>query len=67
MMRVVCTASVDDEKQRDTLVECLKVFGVDVAMNKKTICIEYGGDPTVGSALVEVFEDYKNHGICILE
>ena len=66
-MKVVCTASIDEEKQRETLCECLKIFGVDVAMNKKTVCVEYDGDPAVCSALVELFEDYKNHGICVLE
>jgi hypothetical protein len=67
MTKVICTASVDEKNQRDTLCECLKMFGLEVAMNKKTVCIEYTGDKTTAAALVDIFESYPQHGICVLE
>ena len=66
-MKIICTASVDEKDQRNTLCECLKALGIEVALNKKTICIEYSGDNTTSAALVNLFENYPQHGICVLE
>lgn len=62
-MRLICTAMVEDERQRANLVECVKVLGCKPQISNDTICVEYEGSALPADKLIELFAQYPFHGI----
>lgn len=65
-MRVICTAVVEDERQRDNLCECVGILGGKPQISGNTVCIEYEGPERTATKYMELFEQYPTHGVSIL-
>lgn len=60
-MHIVCTAVVDDERQRNNLCDCVKILGGMPTVAGNTVSVEYMGDDMRASQMVTLFEEYANH------
>lgn len=60
-MHVICTATIDDERLRDNLCDCVKILGGMPMVDGNTVRVEYLGDDLRASKMAELFEEYSNH------
>lgn len=65
-MRIVCTAVVEDERQKSNLCECVGILGGKPNISGNTVCVEYDGPIRTASKFIELFEQYPVHGISTL-
>lgn len=65
-MRIICTAVVEDERQRDNLCECVGILGGKPNVSGDTVSVEYNGPVRTASKYIELFEQYATHGITTL-
>ncbi|MBQ8984314.1 hypothetical protein IJ098_00445 [Candidatus Saccharibacteria bacterium] len=65
-MHVICTAVVEDERQRENLCECVRILSCTPNVSGNTVCVEYDDKIAVAEALVDLFKHYPTHGISVL-
>lgn len=65
-MKVMCNATVPDEKQMQNLGECISIVGADFYIKGNTVFAEYEGAEEKGELLVDIFRQYPFHGVSIL-
>ena len=61
LKHVVCHATVDDERKRENLCECINILGGVARINGNDVSVDYEGSNTL--KMVELFEQYFQHGI----
>ncbi len=66
MMHIICTAIVEDERQRKNLCDCVGILGEKPCVSGNTVCVEYEGAISTIAKLIELFEQYPVHGISTL-
>jgi len=65
-MRVICTAVLENEPQRNNLRQCIGIIGGKPDVSGETVCVEYEGSSNVAQKFIELFEQYVTHEIKIL-
>ena len=65
-MRIICTASVENEMQKSNLCECVEILGGKPTISGDTVTVEYEGPTNTANKFSELFEQYVTHGISIL-
>lgn len=65
-MRIICTAVVPDERQRENLCECVRILGGQPNVSGDTVCVEHEGSISTITKFAELFEQYAFHGISTL-
>lgn len=67
MVKLYCTANVEDLKQRDNLVKCINTLGLIPEFVASTVFVNYEGDEETAEKLLGVFQQYPFHGISIIK
>ena len=65
-MCVMCNATVEDERQRANLCECVKILGGNPAVTDLNVFVEYEGSNATAEKFIELFSQYSEHAICTL-
>lgn len=60
-MHVICTATVEDERQRDNLCRCVMILGGMPIVDGEVVSVEYMGDDMKASKMADLFEEYTEH------
>lgn len=71
-MDLTCTATLDNELNREKLVARLKNLGFEAKIAQNTVTVCYSGyNKTKCDMLISVFEEYKRHeitfGKCLID
>lgn len=61
-MNVICTAVVEDERQRLNLCECVSILGIRPVVSGDTVCAEFTGAQSTADKLIELFSQFDVHG-----
>lgn len=65
-MHVICTAVIEEERQRANLSDCVEILGGESQISGNTVCVEYDGEKDVANKFVELFKQFPFHGISVL-
>lgn len=62
-MRIICTAVLDNDMQKDNLAQCVRILGGVPTVNRSTVCVEYDGSPSKAEKFIKLFEQFSRHEI----
>ena len=62
-MRVVCSAVLEDDRQRENLCQCVNILGGTPCISGNTVCVEYSGSETTVDKYIELFAQFPTHEI----
>ena len=65
-MRVTCSATIEEQLQRENLVQCANIIGVSPVILGDTVFADYDGDVKTADKLMELFQQFPFHGISVL-
>ena len=65
-MRVSCSATIEEQLQRENLVQCANIIGVSPVILGDTVFADYDGDVKTADKLMELFQQFPFHGISVL-
>ena len=65
-MKVICNATVPNDKQLLNLCECIKIIGADYYLKGDKVYAEYIGDQESAELLADLFRHYPLHGVSTL-
>lgn len=60
-MHVICTAVVEDDRQRANLAQCTEILGGKPQISGDTVCVDYEGPDKTGERLVDLYEQFSFH------
>lgn len=60
-MHVICSATVENEQQRDNLFDCVKILGGVPTIEGDLVSVEYMGDDMRASRMVALFEEFSEY------
>ena len=68
-MKIHCEIVVDNAMQRENLIECLKIIGVEPIVKRDMVCADYEGkaDDKQSKLLIEIAENYVRHFIRVID
>lgn len=64
-MHIICTAVIEDDRQRKNLCQCVGILGGNPCQSGNTVCIEYDGSVITAEKYIELFAQYATHEIRI--
>lgn len=62
-MHIICSAAIENEKQRDNLFDCIKILGGMPMVEGNVVSVEYMGDDMKASKIIALFEEYPDHAL----
>lgn len=65
-MHIICTAVIENDKQRENLCDCIRILGEKPDVSFDTVSVEYTGSQNTADKFAELFAQYPYHGICML-
>lgn len=65
-MRVICSATIEDERQRENLCTCVNILGGAPSISGNTVRAEYSGLRTTADKYIELFSNYPSHEIRVV-
>lgn len=66
-MLTICTALVEDERQRANLCECVEILGGKPIVTDDTVSVEIDAPQETADKFAELFVQYSVHGISTIQ